>query len=47
MGCCCVNLQPMHIDSVKSEVCILDHDSEQGGVLLRPTQTVRNGDRVF
>ena len=38
---CCVNLQPMHIGSVKSEVRILGSDSEQGVVLLRPTQTVR------
>ena len=44
---CCVNLQPMHIGSVKSEVCILGTDSVQGVVLLRPTQPVRNGDRVF
>ena len=44
---CCVNLQPMHIGSVKSEVRILGSDSEQGVVLLRPTQTVKNGDRVF
>lgn len=44
---CCVNLQPMHIGSVKSEVRILDSDSEQGVVLLRPTQAVKNGDRIF
>ena len=44
---CCVNLQPMHIGSVKSEVRILGSDSEQGVVLLRPTQTVKNGDKVF
>ncbi|MBQ6068236.1 MAG: tRNA-binding protein [Bacteroidales bacterium] len=44
---CCVNLQPMHIGSVKSEVRILGTDSVQGVVLLRPTQPVRNGDRVF
>ncbi len=44
---CCVNLQPMHIGSVKSEVRILGSDSEQGVVLLRPTQEVKNGDRVF
>ena len=44
---CCVNLQPMHIGSVKSEVRIRGSDSEQGGVLLRPTQEVKNGDRIF
>ncbi|MCR5039882.1 MAG: tRNA-binding protein [Bacteroidales bacterium] len=44
---CCVNLQPMHIGSVKSEVRILGSDSEQGVVLLRPTQAVKNGDRIF
>ena len=44
---CCVNLQPMHIGSMKSEVRILGSDSEQGVVLLRPTQTVKNGDKVF
>ena len=44
---CCVNLEPMHIGSVKSEVRVLGTDSEQGVVLLRPTETVKNGDRVF
>ena len=44
---CCVNLQPMHIGSMKSEVRILGSDSEQGVVLLRPTQTVKNGDKGF
>lgn len=44
---CCVNLTPMHIGSVKSEVRILGTESEQGVVLLRPTEKVRNGDRVF
>lgn len=44
---CCVNLTPMHIGSVKSEVRILGTDSEQGVVLLRPTELVKNGDRVF
>ena len=43
----CVNLQPMHIGSVKSEVRILGTDSAQGVVLLRPTHPVKNGDRVF
>ena len=44
---CCVNLQPMHIGSVKSEVRILGSDSAQGVVLLRPTEAVKNGDRIF
>ena len=44
---CCVNLTPMHVGSVKSEVRILGTDSEQGVVLLRPTELVKNGDRVF
>ena len=44
---CCVNLQPMHIGSVKSEVRILGTDSTHGVVLLQPTQPVSNGDRVF
>ena len=44
---CCVNLTPMHIGSVKSEVRILGTESAQGVVLLRPTEPVQNGDRVF
>ena len=44
---CCVNLTPMHIGSVKSEVRILGTESEQGVVLLRPTGQVKNGDRIF
>ena len=44
---CCVNLTPLHIGSVKSEVRILGTESEQGVVLLRPTEPVKNGDRVF
>ena len=44
---CCVNLTPMHIGSVKSEVRILGTESEQGVVLLTPMETVKNGDRVF
>ena len=35
------------IGSVKSEVRILGTESEQGVVLLRPTEPVRNGDKVF
>ncbi len=44
---CCTNLTPMHIGSVKSEVRILGTGSEQGVVLLRPSEQVKNGDRVF
>lgn len=44
---CCVNLTPIHIGSVKSEVRILGTESEQGVVLLRPTEKVKNGDIVF
>ena len=44
---CCVNLPPLHIGSVKSEVRILGTNSEQGVVLLRPSEKVRNGDKVF
>ena len=44
---CCVNLEPMHIGSVKSEVRVLGTDSERGVVLLRPREPVKNGDRVF
>ncbi|MBQ8974876.1 MAG: tRNA-binding protein [Oscillospiraceae bacterium] len=44
---CCVNLTPMHIGSVKSEVRVLGTDSAQGVVLLRPWEQVTNGDRVF
>ena len=44
---CCINLEPMHIGSVKSEVRILGTESEQGVVLLRPSEQVKNGDRVF
>lgn len=44
---CCVNLSPIHIGWVKSEVRILGADSAKGVVLLRPTQKVKNGDKVF
>lgn len=44
---CCVNLTPMHIGSVKSEVRILGSESKQGVVLLQPTEPVENGDRIF
>jgi len=44
---CCVNLTPIHIGSVTSEVRILGTDSQQGVVLLQPSEAVKNGDRVF
>lgn len=44
---CCMNLAPIHIGSVKSEVRILGTDSDQGVVLLQPSEKVKNGDRVF
>ncbi len=44
---CCVNLAPMHIGSVTSEVRVLGTESAQGVVLLVPAETVKNGDRVF
>lgn len=44
---CCMNLVPIHIGSVKSEVRILGTDSDQGVVLLQPSEKVKNGDRVF
>lgn len=44
---CCVNLTPMHIGSVRSEVRVLGTESEQGVVLLAPIEKVKNGDRVF
>lgn len=44
---CCVNLNPIHIGSVKSEVRILGTESEQGVVLLTPYEKVKNGDKVF
>lgn len=44
---CCVNLEPMHIGSVKSEVRILGTESAQGVVLLTPMEPVKKGDRVF
>ena len=44
---CCVNLTPMHIGSVKSEVRMLGTESEQGVVLLMPTEPVKNGDKII
>lgn len=42
-----MNLTPMHIGSVKSEVRILGSESKQGVVLLQMTEKVENGDRIF
>lgn len=44
---CCVNLTPIHIGSVNSEVRILGSESVQGVVLLQPSEAVKNGDRIF
>ena len=43
---CCVNFKPVHIGSVTSEVRVLGTESEQGVVLLRPDEPVKNGDKV-
>lgn len=42
----CVNLAPMHIGSVRSEVRILGSMGEEGVVLLRPDRPVPNGEQV-
>lgn len=44
---CCTNLTPIHIGDITSEVRILGTESEQGVVLLIPSEKVKNGDRVF
>ena len=44
---CCTNLTPIHIGDITSEVRILGTESEQGVVLLTPTEKVKNGDKVF
>ncbi len=44
---CCVNLSPVHIGSVTSQVRVLGTDSQEGCVLLRPDRPVKNGDRVY
>lgn len=41
----CVNLAPMHIGSVRSEVRILGSESQDGVVLLQPSMPVRNLER--
>lgn len=44
---CCTNLTPIHIGDITSEVRILGTESEQGVVLLMPSEKVKNGDKVF
>lgn len=44
---CCTNLSPIHIGDITSEVRILGTESEQGVVLLMPSEIVKNGDKVF
>lgn len=44
---CCTNLTPIYIGDITSEVRILGTESEQGVVLLTPSEKVKNGDRVF
>ena len=42
----CINLIPIYIGSVKSEVRILGTESEQGIVLLVPEFDVKDGDNI-
>lgn len=44
---CCTNLTPIHIGDIMSEVRILGTESEQGVVLITPSENVKNGDKVF
>ena len=44
---CCINLPPIHIGSITSEVRILGTKSKQGVVLIQPMENVDNGDKVF
>lgn len=44
---CCVNLEPMRIGSVRSEVRILGTESKQGVVLLTTMEKVSNGDCIY
>ena len=43
---CCVNLTPMHIGSVKSEVRILGADTPSGVALLPPDRPAEPGSRI-
>ena len=40
---CCTNLNPIHIGDITSDVRILGTESEQGVVLLTPSEKVENG----
>lgn len=42
-----VNFPPRQVASVMSEVLVLGSDSNQGIVLLKPSDKVNNGDRIF
>jgi export-related chaperone CsaA len=42
-----VNFPSRQVATVLSEVLILGTDSEQGIVLLKPSEKVKNGDRIF
>ena len=44
---CCVNLTPIRIGDIRSDVRILGADTPQGVVLLQPDRSVCNGDRIF
>ncbi|MGM9661815.1 MAG: tRNA-binding protein [Oscillospiraceae bacterium] len=44
---CCVNLTPLRIGDVRSDVRILGADTPEGVVLLQPSRPVANGDRIF
>ena len=44
---CCVNLTPLRIGDVRSDVRILGADTPAGVVLLQPASSVSNGDRIF
>ena len=43
---CCVNIKPMYIGIVKSEVRVLAVEAAQGTVLALPERPVQNGDPV-
>jgi len=41
-----INFPSKRIADVKSEVLVLGSDSEEGIILLNPTQKVKNGDKI-
>ena len=43
---CCVNVTPIYIGIVKSEVRVLAVESAQGTVLVLPERPAQNGDKV-